>query len=280
MKKHGLNEEIASRLCYLPPAYPHTARAIFGELRSQLTAELRRPMTYRRLAKLMGKSKSAVHRWFEFSAHPQVIALFCMLERLSPTGRHAFLAAHCRVNPTLAHPRLAHAPANISKIMELLRQPAALTLVSGGTESARTFLATAIGAAHWGSTVNSPSIAGIDLHRPANFVPVPGLLYVDGTQEPKRVRQLVAERLPRILTSAASLVILNSVWNWVPELRRDILACAGHKHIVLVEAGTPDLAMVKKSVRSPVHVVTLSTSKLVRDGIRITCRRVKSAKPQ
>jgi len=193
MEKHGFNDEGASKLCYTPPAYPYTARDLFGELRSQLTAELQRPMTYRRLAKIMGESKSAIHRWFEFSAHPQVSALFCLLERLSPARRHAFIAAHCRVNPTLAHPRLAHAPAKISKIMELLRQPAALTLIGGGvTESTRTFLATAIGAAHGGSTANRPSIAGIDMHRPANFVPVPGLLYVDGTQEPKRVRQLVA----------------------------------------------------------------------------------------
>jgi hypothetical protein len=47
------------------PGYPFSARDIFGDLRSRLAAEHRRPMNFERLAKMLGRSKSTTYNWFE-----------------------------------------------------------------------------------------------------------------------------------------------------------------------------------------------------------------------
>lgn len=278
MKAPGSEDDLDSNDWITPPAYPFAAHDLLDNLRSQLALELRQQMSYRRLGRLIGKSKSASHRLFTQSEQMEVTALFCMLERLSPGRRHAFINAYCRVNPTFAHARLAHAPAKIRVLLNLLEERAALTLIVGDTESTRLFFATAMGHAHLGMTGHDRSIAGIDVHRPANFVPVEGLHYLDGTLDAKRLRQLIAGRLPRILMSAAPLLVFNGVWDFVPDLRRDILRSAAHKHVILVEAGTPNLALVKKLVQTPVNLVSLSASKLVREGIRVICRRVRTNK--
>ena len=47
------------------PGYPFSARDIFGDLRSRLAAEHRHPMSFERLAKMLGRSKSTTYNWFE-----------------------------------------------------------------------------------------------------------------------------------------------------------------------------------------------------------------------
>lgn len=280
MKAKGADEHSGSKLWITAPAYPFTARDVLGDLRFKLGIELRQPMSYRRLGRMIGRSKSSTHRWFTQSEQPEVISFLSMLERLSPTRRHAFVEAHCRVNPTFAHRRLSHAPGKIRVLSDLLEQRAGITLIGGDVESTRLFVVTAMAHAHYGMSGQGRCLAGVDVHRPINFVPVEGLLYIDGTLEPKRLRRLIAGQLPRILVSAASLLVFNGVWNFVPEMRHDILRCAGHKHVILAEAGIPDMVLVKKWVRTPIHVVTLSASKLVREGIRVVYRRATRQKAQ
>jgi len=102
------------------PGYPFSARDIFGDLRSRLAVEHRRPMSFERLAKMLGRSKSTTYNWFDIFHHPHVLGFLCLLERLPPAERQSFIEAHCRAYPTLDDPRLAHAPGKTAKLLELL----------------------------------------------------------------------------------------------------------------------------------------------------------------
>src|SRR5208283_6112774 len=80
------------------------------------------------------------------------------------------------------------------------------------------------------------------------------------------------------LTSGAPRLFFNRVWSSVPEVRDDLLRCAGFKHVVIAEEGVSDVGDLKTRVSTPIHVLTLSTAKSVPEGILVNCRRVQRAK--
>jgi len=120
--------------------------------------------------------------------------------------------------------------------------------------------------------------AGINLHLPIRFVSVESLVYNDEALVPNHARQLIERIWPRVLTSAAPKLFFNGVWSAVPEVRDDLLRCARFKHVIIAEQGTPDVRYLKAKVSTPIHVLTLSASKLVLEGILVACRRVERAK--
>ena len=262
-----------------PPAYPFTARDLFGDLRARLSASHRKPMGFDRLGQMMGRSKSMAYHWFDIFDHPHVLAFMCLLERLSPVQRRDFIEAHCRMLPSLEHPCVAFAPAKIGKLWELLNQKIGLTIVAGGTEASRTFLITALGHHAYRRAAGKRELpVGIDMHVPANFVPIESLSYIDGANGQKQARQAILKLWPRILSSSGRLLICNGLWSAVPEVRQGILRCAQQNHMLLAEAGLPDLAYVRNMVSTPIHVLMLSASKLTPGGIRIICRRIEPLK--
>jgi hypothetical protein len=260
-----------------PPAYPWTARQLFRALRAQLAeAEGTDSISFDRLAEIAGKSKSSTHYWFEVSTQLQVPAFLCWLERLAPAQRHAYVDAHCRDFPSLEHPCLAHSPAKNSKLEDLLRQKRGLTIVCGGTESARAFLVTALGHAYRRVRGKRQAAAGIDLHPPASLVPVESLIYLDGTATLNHIKELTLKKWPGILTSSAGLMIFHGLWSSVPEVREDIARCTRHKHVVLAEREAPELSDLENQVSPPPHLLTLSWTKRVPEAIRIDYRRLKT----
>jgi hypothetical protein len=262
-----------------PPAYPFSGRALFHDLRVRLSQELREPLGFDRLAQIIGQPKSTTHHWFAVSDDPHVIALMCLLERLSPAQRQLFIESHVRAFPSLEHASLAHAPAKIGKLFELLRQERGLTIITGATDSTRTYLVTALGHAYRSVGTGSQNALGIDFHRPINFVPVESLNYVDYSLNPRRTNRAVLKLWPRIQTASGRLVILNGVWTALPEIRDEILRCANHNHVILADGGVPNLNWVRSKIETPINVVTVSTSKRVSGGILINCRKVNPRKP-
>jgi len=260
------------------PGYPFSARDIFGDLRSRLAAEHRHAMSFERLAKMLGRSKSTTYNWFDIFHHPHVLGFLCLLERLPPAERQSFIEAHCRAYPTLDDPRVAHAPGKTAKLLELLNQEAGLTIITGGTDFSRTFVFTALAHAASPADGRLPAAAGIDLHRSNLFVPVESLIYIDGDLGPDHVRRLTHRIWPRVLTSGAPRLFFNRVWSCVPEVREDLLRCAGFKHVVIAEEGVSDMGDLKTRVSTPIHVLTISTAKSVPERILVNCRRVKGAK--
>ena len=174
-------------------------------------------MSYERLARIMGQSTSTTHHWFGLFHHPHVLGFLSLLERLSPAQRHSFISAHCRNYATFDDPRLAHAPGRTGKLIELLKLKAGLTIVTGGTDSSRTFVFTALGHAATRAGGRLLSGAGIDLHLPTRFVPVESLVYIDEALGPNHARQLIQRIWPRVLTSAAPQLFLTA---YGPQCRR------------------------------------------------------------
>jgi hypothetical protein len=260
------------------PGYPFTARDLFEDLRSRLGLELGEEINFKRLGQLTGRTKSTAHHWFAVSSQPQILALMALLERLSVTQRQEFIETHCRLIPSLEHPILAHAPAKTGEMLELLRQKNGLTVICGGTESNRMFLVTALGHAYRHGGGQLRSAAGIDLHSPIKIVPVESLNYINPALNPKQVRELASSIWPKIVTGSSRLVILNGIWGAVPELREAIIRCSARNHVLLAEAGLPDIAYLKSSVASPFHVVTVFAAKRISGAIRIHCRRIKTRK--
>jgi hypothetical protein len=261
------------------PAYPFSPRDLFLDLRSRLADEHGSPMQFDRLAQMIGKYKSTTHAWFETYHHPHILAFMLLLERLSPEQRGAFLENHCRTYPTLFHPRLAHNSENIFILRDLLARNKGLSILTG-TPSARHFVFTALGHAAKLASKKVAAVAGIDLRRPTQFVPVENLVYIDHALAPNQIRRLTLEVWPSVLVSRARVLLLNRVWSAVPSVREDILRCASSKHVFIAEEDAPDWRRVRNTMRSPIHVVTLSSAPANSQRIRVRCRLLQSGKAQ
>jgi hypothetical protein len=259
----------------LPPAYRFDARQLWGDLRLVLAGRDKRHLGYRELGKLMGKSRSTAHYWFSLYRNPGLRGFMTLLEHLEPEARQSFITSHCRELPTLSHPRLAHAA---SSLEELLGNHTGMTIIVGGTDEARTFVLTALGHEAARKEGKPPKVTGIDLHSPTHFVPVTTLRYIDESLDAKSTRELVLSVRPKILTSRAQLLLFNGVWTAITEIRTDLLVSANRKHVVLAEPTTPDLELLRSIISTPIHLVTLSVSKLAGGEIRLFSQQVKSAK--
>jgi hypothetical protein len=64
MNKQTRKTELLHDGLIAAPGCPFTAGALFGDLRSRLAKEHRRPMSYERLARIMGQSTTTTHHWF------------------------------------------------------------------------------------------------------------------------------------------------------------------------------------------------------------------------
>jgi hypothetical protein len=261
-----------------PPAYPFTAQDLYADLRARLEAETGEELSFKRLGQIIGRSKSTAHQWFSISGQAQFIAWLCLMERLSTKARISFIETHCRVFPSLEHALLIHAPSKVGKLHELLRQKTGLSILCGGDDRMRVFVATAMGHAYRDAAGHLGSPVGIDVNCPFEFVPLESLAYIRNTLPPFEIKRLLLNAWPRIQTSSGKLIILNGVWNRMTEIREEILRCAKRNHVLLAEAGTPDLAFVRVRVSTPLHSITLSTSKRIPNGINLSCRQIKPLK--
>lgn len=251
------------------PAYPFTARHLFGALRQTLAGERQIPMTTKRIAQLLGRSASTTHFWFEVYSHPQVLSFMALLERLSPAQRQAFVQSHCRLLPTLDHPLIGQSGA--ISCQRLLQKNNGLTFISGASDST-TFILTAIGhtAMRFGRAPHN--VVGIDLHRPNAFVPIETVHYIDSVQNASVVSTLANMAWVRIVTSMSPLVLLNGVWSLVPELRKDIINLSQKKHVMIADHETP---AENELASAPCEVDSLTVSGSFRLGeMRIKLKRV------
>lgn len=224
-------------------------------------------MTIERLSMMMGVPMSTTHYWLETCSHPHVLGFMSLLEHLSPSQRQAFIEEHCRILPSLAHPRLVQHSATKSYLLRLLRKRAGITLIRGGTESSRQFLVTAFAAADL-----QRNAIGIDLRRPDEYVPAEGMSYIDGSRGLEHVRLCISKIWPGVITTKAPLALFNLLWSSLPDLRADILRLTRNRHVVLADEELPGPADLKR-VHTEVHWVTISQGEHGFDQTRINCRR-------
>jgi len=233
-------------------------------------------MYYEELGQLMGKSKSTAHFWFEIHRNQNLLGFMTLLEHLNSQQRRQFIDSHCRVNPTLEDQSLVVSNPHRTQLLSLLNQTKGLTIVTGGTDAMRTFVFTALGNSYPRAEGRKATMAGIDIHRPRDFVPLLSLKYIDETLSKERIRQLVLKVWPRIITSR-TLLLCNGVWSLVPETRTDLVRAPTMRHVILAEKRSADIASIMQSASAPLHVLTVSDAGAPY-RIRIKCRRVSAPK--
>lgn len=258
------------------PGFSWSGRQAFSELRMTINREQQRSLTYDELGAVMGIPRTTTYRWIEELEHESILGLFACLERLPTTDRQHFVDSHCRIFPGFAHPALAHSPAQVGKLIELLQKPRGLTIISGGRDFARKFVFNAFG--HTCHQLHSKRwpLTGLDLNPPGRLVPLEFCTYVQG-RGLDGIRQAVLRIWSKIVTTSARIVMLNGLW-LLEDLRQDILRLAGRAHVVLACSGTPDLNHIRRQLSSPIHLVVVFDSKVVPGGIRMNCRQLKHAK--
>jgi len=262
------------------PAFQFAGHEVFQDLRNRLARANRQPMPYERLAKIMGRSVSTAFTWCEFFRHPHVLGLLSLLERFSPAERGVFLDQYLRATPTLEHASLACSPAKIAQLHGILGKGAGMSFIIGATDKVRTLFLNALGHHYCKSCETQQLPAGIDLHRPADFVPLESLLYIDELMDPEELRQCVVAHLPRVLAKRSALLLFNRVWSAVPEARPHLLNGARRKHIVIADEILPDLRDLRRHLPTPIHILTLMPAKRRFGQFRIHIRLINQRKGQ
>jgi len=208
------------------------------------------------LGEYASQAASTVFEKFERTNQPQVEALLGLLERLPEPTRCRLINEACRCFPTLDHPRIGYEPAQVSHLKSLLRQRNGFTLIEGGTDGIRTFVLTALGHTSMLLESGHVPVCGLDTHLPDWFVPVPGVDYAANLLHPERLRAWVNTRWPAIRAAKAKLVLLNGVWDSVPELHSEIAGLGQRCHVVVVNGVRPEKLLCWPTV--PHHLLRLS----------------------
>lgn len=243
-----------------PPGYPKTANEVIRQLKKALDKAERPPgleLMQKDFGLLIGAPRSTIHDWYHGDLRASIKHFLCAMERLSELQRAELLSKLCRDCPRLDHPRLMHDPAAVDSLRGLLAKRAGLTFVTGSDDAIRTFLITALGNSA-GQAVPSSSISGMDLHRPDSFVPVPGVVYFRNPNDSSNVAQLILELWRTIEKSPTDLILLNSVWTGVPELRDRIIALATKRHVIV--ADQLDVTRYLSSIVAPPTTIIKVTS--------------------
>ena len=163
------------------------------------------------------------------------VSWLCLLRQLVPLERHRVVDELCRDLPQVDHPRLKHNPATVGVLKKLLAKNTGLTFITGSTAPQRTFVLTALGHTFCRVDRLHRNPAGLDIHEPSWFVPVETLLYLRNCDRPGETQKAVRKLWPQLRTSQKPLILLNGIWSLAPELRKDIVALAEQRHVVVAD---------------------------------------------
>jgi hypothetical protein len=220
---------------------------------------------------MMGRSKSTTHFWFSEYHHPQIVGMMTLLEQLSSNERRSFFESNCRILPTLSDARLTGATGELE---ELLKQEQGITIVTGSTASARSFVLKAFGHSWSRMRQQRALVTGIDIHLPRHYVPVIGVRHIDETQPTKLIHELISSVWPRIQTSTAKLALFNELLGEFPEAINDLIRMAETKHVVLAEQSPAAKYDLARKTAIKVQVLTLARNKQIDGGIHVNCQTV------
>ncbi len=194
------------------------------------------------------------------------------MERLTEGERHQLIDRSCRDYPTLAHPKLAHDFVACSRLATLLRQPSGLTFIQGGPEHMRTFLLTAFGHSSVSAELKQLVVAGVDIHRPDEFVPVLGLIYLDNPLSAREIERQVKQLWPIVRATGSPLVLLNDILRRVPALHQEILDLSRTSHVMVADALFPTSGDLISHGPIPSHLVTVAPARERTEWIRVEVR--------
>ena len=188
-------------------------------------------LTQKRFAELIGMPSSTINDWYKGRLVNQIKAFICGLERLSEGQRISFLRQVSRDCFRLQDPRLAHDAQSVSALAELVREPAGLTFIAGGSDTARTFLVTAMGNSAGGEI----RACGLDAHLPYTFVPVSGVFYLRKSCSAVELQTLLRGVWPLLANAEAQLLLLNGIWSRVPEIHAKITELSRRRNVLVAD---------------------------------------------
>ncbi len=245
-------------------------RAIKGEL----DAYVGRVVSYDEWAIYAGQTKGSVFEKFQRTQQVQVEALLRWLERLPEPTRNRLVNAACRVFPTISSPRIAHDPTQVSHLQALLRQESGFSLIQGGTDGVRTFLATALGHSETMLRLEPRDVYGLDVHEPNWFVPVGKVVYLNNMLNPVTLRENFHRYWPELSRIKGNLVILNGVWPAVQGLEDEVAELAANAHVLVADDPRFKIEAVARRAPGPVHSLTVSEEKESR--IRVVLNQLQA----
>lgn len=190
----------------------------------------------------------------------QIEAMLRLLERLPDCGRNELISRFGRLYPTIESTHLNHEFATRSQLRHLLHHRHGLSFIQGASDSARTFVVTALGHSmkhRWPKA----AINGVDVHSTDWLVPVEGVAYLSS---PNSKRELV-ERVTKVWPKSedAVLVILNGVWNCLPDLQREIVSRGKRQHVIVADSTDFDPRRMPRRCQShkpPIRLLELRDS--------------------
>jgi hypothetical protein len=117
-------------------------------------------------------------------------------------------------------------------------------------------------------------VAGVDTHRPDQFVPVLGLIYLDNLLRGSEIERQFNRLWPTLRSKRAPLILLNDIWRRVPALQQEIMDLAHTSHVVVANALVLKPGDLKSRVPTPAHLVTVSPAREQPEWIRIEIQAV------
>jgi hypothetical protein len=180
----------------------------------------------------------------------------CGLERLSERQRTGFFQRYCRDCFRLHDPRVAYDDGTLNVLLALVRQRRGLTFITGPSDSARTFLITAMG----NSADGNRQACGIDVHPAVSFVPVGGVFYPRHVCSQGELVPVVRNIWPMVRDCEAALFIFNGLWSAVPVLRDEIVALAKRGNVLLADKIEGDAVEQRGNGRTPATWIHVSWS--------------------
>lgn len=243
---------------------------LFRRLRSALEGFARRQFRYEDLAELIGEPKSTLCNWNNGDGQPASEALLRVLELLPPARRNEILAElpFCRSFPTIEHPRISHDPVASSFLTTMLSNQKGMSIVYGDRDALNTFVATAMGHSFLLLAGNRGQVAGLDIHAPDWFVPVPGVTYLNNVSQPSRIRQEFETAWPQFCTLKPKLVILNGFWATLPELKLGTCELAKSCHLIVTDVLQTKIADLP-SLPAPAQLVRVAQDGRDSERIRL-----------
>jgi hypothetical protein len=239
------------------PFNPNRGIKLLNSLEAGLTETHGRKFTIAEVAAYAGQSISTMSDWMSWSKLRQIECVIRLFEALPKSRRKRILNEVCRALPTISHNRIAWAETQVSILELLIRKDNGVSIIQG-EENVRGFVATAFGHSALRTTPFHKDVVGIDVRLPTEFVPVPGIQYVNQLWKPDLLRERVKGFWPLLLEAKGKLIILNGVWSATSQLKEKLKALTPSNHVVLADSLNLSIPELADPVFQPAHILNVS----------------------
>jgi len=257
----GATKKCQTRNSMFTPKKPHgqqegdrrRAEVFVRRLWTAIETKEGRGLTNQELSAYLNMSETALSDWVTGKTElNQIEAVLRLCERLGFTGSVELLRQPLRSFPTLNSGELSHDPDTVDCIRKLLLKTVGITLIVGGNSSQRTFLIGAIGNSYRETNSKSRLLVGWDIHTPSWFVPLPGVLYLNG--EHPQPGMLMKEAVRNYL------IVSNGLWEKSGSHRAHIINLSRSNHVVVASSwSTSDFR--RESLPAPLRSHVLEIGK-------------------